>query len=554
MPHVGQPRHSDRAQDSQRTVLSLIVGVLVLAAAYLAWRIPVGTDSAGTIGGQVLLVTGLVSALIAVQNRRRLNPPAPGWLLIAAGSIIWSSAHFLRDSSEPVDVLLYTGLFMLTALALIAGCLRMAGSGPTRSTWRQLTIDLVPPIIALLTVAWLIEIGPFVGSQDVELHFQVAAILHGLAAVALTVVGLVGILSWRQMRAHPAVQSVMTGLTILAIADGFWLQRWIDRDISFGVAADVAFCIGFATIAIGGLQARLGVGAGKRIGAKRIVPLRLVQKTTPISLLVLLSFAGGQAKWGELTPDGILIAIVAGLLLVLFVMMSEDLLAKRETVLSEEIDTLSERIDGLISQVGRDPLTGLMNRRAFQERLEHEIIAGRATGRPVAIALIDVDNFKRVNDTLGHAVGDQVLQAVASVLIGACRASDSAARYAGDEFVMILPGVDELTAGEVSRRIGDSVLRVNDQLTPLADIAVTLSIGVAVTYRCKRNVAQLVAIADAAMYDAKEGGKNQVVAVDADTLMTSAYWGADPASSATSHLRIAATDRRRPVNEYSSAQ
>ena len=156
MPHVGQPRYFDRAQDSQRTVLLLIVGVLVLAAAYLAWRIPTGTDSAGTIGGQILLVTGLVSALIAIQNRRCLNPLAPGWLLIAAGSIIWSSAHFLRDSSEPVGVLLYTGLFMLTSVALIAGCLRTAGLGPTRGTWRQLTIDLVPPIIALLTVAWLI--------------------------------------------------------------------------------------------------------------------------------------------------------------------------------------------------------------------------------------------------------------------------------------------------------------------------------------------------------------------------------------------------------------
>ena len=70
--------------------------------------------------------------------------------------------------------------------------------------------------------------------------------------------------------------------------------------------------------------------------------------------------------------------------------------------------------------------------------------------------------------------------------------------------------------------------RVNDQLRPVSNIGVTLSIGVAVTHKCKRNVAQLVAIADAAMYDAKEGGKDQVVAVNADPLVSTTLWGADP--------------------------
>ena len=148
-------------------------------------------------------------------------------------------------------------------------------------------------------------------------------------------------------------------------------------------------------------------------------------------------------------------------------------------------------------------------------------------GHSVAIALIDVDNFKQVNDNLGHGVGDQVLQAVASVLIGACRASDIAARYAGDEFVMILPGVDEEIAGQVCRRIGESVRRVNDQLRPVSKHRRDAF------DRRRRHAqvqaersAQLVAIADAAMYDAKEGGKDQVVAVNADTLVSTTLWGA----------------------------
>lgn len=234
-------------------------------------------------------------------------------------------------------------------------------------------------------------------------------------------------------------------------------------------------------------------------------------------------------------------------------MMWENVDFERETVLTDEIDTLSDRIDGLISQVGRDPLTGLLNRRAFQDRLEYEIENGRASNQPVTIALIDVDNFKRVNDTLGHAVGDQVLQAVSSILIGACRGTDVAARYAGDEFVMIFPGIDEATAGQVAQRIVDSVRRINDQLMPATDVRVTLSVGVAVTHQCRRNVAQLVAIADAAMYDAKEGGKDRVIAIDADTLTMTAWWGADPAASSTWAAKQSPENRRMAAGQIRSA-
>jgi diguanylate cyclase (GGDEF)-like protein len=524
--------------------------VLTLASVYLSWRIPAGPGVDSGYDGHILLVTGLIAALFAVQNARLVPQQTLGWLLVGSGCIAWSMAYFLRTSTDSRGVLGYTTAFLVSTILLIAGCLRLAGVGSVRKNWRQLTIELVPPIVAVLTVAWLLEVGTFVRADNVASHFRVAAALHGLAAVALIVVGIFGAVTWRQVRERPAVQSLMAGLAIFSIADGLWLQRWIDQDANFGVAADVGFCIAFTTIAVGGLQAQIRLRRVQECASQSPAVLpRPAQRSASISLLALLAMAGGQARWGELTPGGVEFALVAGFCVVLFAMMWEDLVAQRETVLTEEIDLLSERIDGLISQVGRDPLTGLMNRRAFQERLEHEIRGGRQSGHSVAIALIDVDNFKQVNDTLGHGVGDQVLQAVASVLIGACRASDIAARYAGDEFVMILPGVDEETAGHVSRRIGESVRRINDQLRPVMGLGVTLSIGVAVTYRCKRNVAQLVAIADAAMYDAKEGGKDQVVAVNADTLVSSAYWGAEAAASAGIAPWMTNGDRRGVIEQ-----
>ena len=544
MPQVSHRYHHQARADGNRPVLLLMVAVAGLAAAYLTWRIPAGVSGTGGASGRILLATGLVTALIAVGNARRVPDQKDGWFLIGGGSLAWSGAHFLRSDTEATGVLIYSGLVVTMSVMLIAGCLRLAGLGSEQNAWRHLTVDLVPPIVMLLTVAWLVEIGPFVRAADVRWHFKVAGALHGVSAVALIVLGLVGMFAWRQLHTHPAVQSVLAGLAIIATADAFWLQQWINHDTRFGVPADAAFCIGFATIAIAGLQARLPVMGKAAMAATAALPHRLTQHSTPLSLIVLLCLAGGQARWGELTSDGIEVTAVAGLIVLIFAMMWEDLMSERETVLTGEIDTLSERIDGLISQVGRDPLTGLLNRRAFQERLEHEIVGGRVVNQPVAIALIDVDNFKQVNDTFGHAVGDQVLQAVASVLIGACRASDIAARYAGDEFVMIFPGVDEHTASQLCQRISESVRRINDQLAPASGVAVTLSVGVAVTYRCKRNVAQLVAIADAAMYDAKESGKDRVVAVDADTLMTSTYWGANAASSALAEPWQTEGDRR----------
>ena len=107
-----------------------------------------------------------------------------------------------------------------------------------------------------------------------------------------------------------------------------------------------------------------------------------------------------------------------------------------------------------------------------------------------------------------------------------------AARYAGDEFMLVLPGVDEAHAGVVCGRIVASVRQINTQLRLGGRVTVTLSVGVGVSYRCRRSAAQIVAIADAAMYDAKEGGKDRFTAVDADTLTTAAVWGMPPEGGA----------------------
>jgi diguanylate cyclase (GGDEF)-like protein len=146
-----------------------------------------------------------------------------------------------------------------------------------------------------------------------------------------------------------------------------------------------------------------------------------------------------------------------------------------------------------------DPLTGLGNHGAFQTRLEELLGQARAEGTPLALILLDVDEFKLVNDTFGHPAGDRLLAQLATEL----RRSEEAFRVGGDEFALILPGTDETeglaAAGALVQRLGEARLEHGDRLT--------ISAGVAVFGRHAHGRAELVAAADRALYDAKETAK-----------------------------------------------
>ena len=150
---------------------------------------------------------------------------------------------------------------------------------------------------------------------------------------------------------------------------------------------------------------------------------------------------------------------------------------------------------GLVELSRRDPLTGLLNRRGFEELAALELERADRYGRPVAFALVDLDRFKEVNDRFGHAQGDAVLQVVGEEL-AKLRASDLAVRLGGDEFGLLMPETDEDAARTVVARLETRVReRVRSQ-----GWGITLSVGVAVTGYLTRSMAALMAEADRRMY------------------------------------------------------
>lgn len=160
-------------------------------------------------------------------------------------------------------------------------------------------------------------------------------------------------------------------------------------------------------------------------------------------------------------------------------------------------------------QAEHDILTGVPNRRLFEERMAGALAQTPRTGTRVAVLYCDVDNFKRVNDTLGHDAGDHVLRAVAAAIRGCLREGDFVGRLGGDEFVIVLNGVqDRESAADVARKVGAAVGQ--EVTTPAGRVTATVSIGVALAERTE-TAAQVLARADDALYAAKRGGRDRVV-------------------------------------------
>ena len=157
-----------------------------------------------------------------------------------------------------------------------------------------------------------------------------------------------------------------------------------------------------------------------------------------------------------------------------------------------------------------DKLTGLRNRRFSDQRLAEEILRAARYAKPLSLMLLDIDNFKRVNDTYGHAAGDLVLQSLGRSLPGQLRQVDLAARYGGEEFIIILPETDFVGAKLVGERIRRTVADTPVSLFDGRQISVTVSLGIACFPMCGDKGESLTEHADQALYTAKHEGKNRV--------------------------------------------
>lgn len=160
-----------------------------------------------------------------------------------------------------------------------------------------------------------------------------------------------------------------------------------------------------------------------------------------------------------------------------------------------------------------DALTGAFNRRYFQVRLEEELERSRRHKIPLALLMVDVDDFKSINDSFGHLAGDTVLRDIAEILRRSIRVFDICARFGGEEFAIIMPGSGADSASKIAERIRERIEAYRPSDAQLRDLRVTASVGLAVS-TMEIHAYDLVAGADQALYVAKRGGKNRIGVFD----------------------------------------
>lgn len=164
------------------------------------------------------------------------------------------------------------------------------------------------------------------------------------------------------------------------------------------------------------------------------------------------------------------------------------------------VGTLVKRLN---QGASKDPLTGLYNRRCFYDRINYEMEKMKRTKLPLSLALIDIDNFKAINDTYGHLEGDKVLVKLAEIFKTQARSGDTIVRWGGEEFAMILPEIDKSGALAFAERIR-TLVECSDWR-----YKITVCIGITTVYR-EQDAERMMSIADRALYKAKEN-KNMVV-------------------------------------------
>lgn len=175
---------------------------------------------------------------------------------------------------------------------------------------------------------------------------------------------------------------------------------------------------------------------------------------------------------------------------------------------------LGERLRAsLAREAHRDPLTDLYNRRFVFEAMETELKRFRRYGESFALILIDVDHFKRVNDTLGHCAGDAALRQIAETCVQSVRETDVVGRFGGEEFIIVMPHTNAEAARQVAERIRRSIGRQRFSWQQKS-AAITISLGVAEVQGESASFNELIRVTDEALYAAKRAGRNRVVVAD----------------------------------------
>jgi diguanylate cyclase len=471
--------------------------LLVLAFVLDLQLRPGGVDLTRTIDDVAeMLAAAAASGAALWRARRSRRRTRTSWLLIAGGTggwalgeAIWCYYELLAGRDTPFPSLADAGFLVFPVLGLIGLLVRpssaFAGQGRIR-----VALDAVLVAASLFVVSWGTALGEvYRAGADSTFAAVVSLAYPGSDLVLLTVTVIV--ISYARTGARQALWWITAGLVALSIGDSGFAYLTAVGHYGAVNLVDAGWVAGFLILAVAAIVDDAAEDHVETPVAPRFALLLPFAPATAAILVLLREAAAQKVIDRTMTVGGtFLVAALIG----------------RQLLVLLENRALMGRIS---HQAFHDVLTGLANRALFNDRLEHALALHRRDMRPVAVLLIDIDDFKTVNDSLGHPAGDELLVRISERLCASVRTGDTVARLGGDEFAVLVEDGGDCV--DVAGRLLTSL----DLPVSLGgrELLVRASIGVALLDAGDPpvNGIEMLKRADVAMYAAKRAGKGTVM-------------------------------------------
>lgn len=506
IPRVAQRKASTRALLLAWAMLSLLFLVLLATEAF-GDRGSVILDDYGA-----MVAPAGAGAACLMARARATGQAARAWSLLgasllcwAAGGLAWTVYEVHLGRAVPFPSLADVGYLLSVPLA-VAALLSFPGARHKGAARLRPLLDGVIAAGSLLFVSWTAVLGPAYDAGTGSVLSQGIALAYPAGDVITATIALLTLARARGEQ-RMTMLLVAVGLLLVATADSAFAYFTAHGAYATGNLFDTGYVAGYLLIGIAAWQYRRSAEESAPSGEDLVTTSRSALILPYAPLLVSLPLAAGIQLRGE--PLGLFQLAITTLVVVAILLrqlLSLQIITALSGALGSTINELRDREVELHYQAFHDPLTGLANRALFANRIDHALTRGRRP-EPVILLLADLDDFKAVNDNLGHAAGDKLLATVAERLLAIMRPEDTVARLGGDEFAVLLEtasGVDE------ARVVADRIAQAMRQPFYIAGAhsLIGVSIGIATAGDAATGEAML-RDADIAMYAAKAQGKGR---------------------------------------------
>ncbi len=481
-----------------------VVVAFLYAAAFIVWVLVAGgPDHTSTfISDAVFLPVGIAAAAMAWRAARGGVDPRTrrGWFLIGlaffswwAGDVVWFWFEAIRRV-QPFPSAADAGYLCFYVL-LLWGLLTLPGAPRQALERTKVWLDAAIVVLGGTMAIWYLVIEPTVRGHEAHLLNKVLSV--GYPVGDLVVLFGVTMLLLRRPPAGPAtaLRLLVTAAAFFVVADVAYARLNLSNSYNGPGLPDICWMLAFVfLLAAAAWQRRTGSAAADPDDVAE-APTR-VSKLPYLALAVGYGFMVWVAGQEATSPlNGLVIGAVGLTLLV----------AARQMTAQQENLRLTNALAALATI---DPLTGLHNRRSFFHLADREWARAARTGAPLTALMVDVDQFKQINDRLGHAAGDEVLTVLARRCQEQLRSVDVLGRYGGDELVALLPDSATVDAIAVAERVRSTVA-AEPVPTDAGPAEVPVSVGVATAAGGASTLRALLSQADAALLAAKAHGRNQ---------------------------------------------